>query len=246
MSIQDKIEEIKKKGYELDFGTVFNLALENYKKIALYAGSLLLLFFAILLGILIVSMGGLKAFFGFFKPENITTLNNNVDFIIIYTTSVIVFSSLSSPFFAGLIKMVRCAKTDEAFHVSSVFEFYKAPYFKELVGATFLISVSNTFLTYVLDYSGNQLLGFVVSIAISGFTLLTIPLIIFSDMKAITAIKSSILIVSKQPLVILGLMIMAILFSIIGFIGCIVGVFFTIPLVYAMYYAIYESIIGFE
>ena len=32
---QDRIEEIKKNGYTLDFGNVFNHAFENYKKIAL-------------------------------------------------------------------------------------------------------------------------------------------------------------------------------------------------------------------
>lgn len=245
MSIQDKIEEIKKKGYELDFGSVFNLTLENYKKIAVYAGSLLLLFFSIIIGILIVSMG-LKAFFELFKPENIIALSTNTDFIIINLVSSILFTSLSSPFFAGLLKMVRCAKMDEEFHFSTVFTFYKTSHFKELVGATFLISSCSTLLSYALEYSGNPLLGFVISIVISGFTLLTIPLIIFSDMKAITAIKSSVLIVSKQPLVIIGLMIMAMLLAIVGFLGCFVGVFFTMPFVYAMYYTIYESIIGFD
>lgn len=245
MSIQDKIEEIKKKGYELDFGTVFNLAFENYKRIALYAGSLLLLFFAIIIGILIVSMG-LKAFFDMFKPENIIALSNNLDFIIINLVSSILFTSLTSPFFAGLLKMVRCAKMDEEFHFSTAFEFYKSPYLQKLVGATFLISSCSTLLSYALEYLGNPLLGFVISIIITGFTLLTIPLIIFGDMKAITAIKSSVLIVSKQPLVIFGLMIIAVLLSFVGFIGCVVGVFFTIPFVYAMYYSIYESIIGFE
>jgi hypothetical protein len=245
MSIQDKIEEIKKKGYELDFGTVFNLAFENYKRIALYAGSLLLLFFAIIIGILIVSMG-LKAFFDMFKPENIIALSKNFDFIIINLVSSILFTSLTSPFFAGLLKMVRCAKLDEEFHFSTVFEFYKSPYLQNLVGATFLISSCSTLLSYALEYLGNPLLGFVISIVISGFTLLTIPLIIFGDMKAINAIKSSVLIVAKQPLVILGLMILAALLSFVGFIGCVVGVFFTVPFVYAMYYTIYESIIGFE
>ena len=42
--IKDRIAEIKKNGYQLDFGTVFEHAFENYKKIALYAG---LLFFCV-------------------------------------------------------------------------------------------------------------------------------------------------------------------------------------------------------
>ena len=42
--IKDKIEEIKANGYQIDFGTVFEHAFENYKKIALYAGLMLLVF----------------------------------------------------------------------------------------------------------------------------------------------------------------------------------------------------------
>ena len=41
---KDKIEKISTNGYELDFGTVFENAFENYKKIALYAGLMLLVF----------------------------------------------------------------------------------------------------------------------------------------------------------------------------------------------------------
>ena len=41
-STKKRIEEIKNNGYELDFSDVFNHAFENYKKIALYAGLMLL------------------------------------------------------------------------------------------------------------------------------------------------------------------------------------------------------------
>lgn len=45
---KDKIEKISTNGYELDFGTVFEQAFENYKKIVLYSGLMLLVFFVIL------------------------------------------------------------------------------------------------------------------------------------------------------------------------------------------------------
>lgn len=249
MSKKDRIEEIKTKGYDLDFATVFNIAFENYKKIALYAGSMILVFmvllFALIAGILI-SIYGIPSFLAMLKPENLKAENLSETKSLIFIASNIVFTSLTSPFFAGLIKMARCAKTDEEFHVSTVFEFYKAPYFKELFGATFLISIASVFSSLALNNSGNELISAFISIVITIFTLLTIPLIIFSDMKAIAAIKSSCIIVSKHPILILGLMLMAFLGSIVGLIGCFIGIFFTIPFMYSMYYAIYESIIGFE
>ncbi len=249
MSRKDRIEEIKMNGYDLDFATVFNSAFENYKKIALYAGSMILVFmvvlFASIAGILI-SIYGLPTFMTILKPENLKAENLSETKSLIFIGSNIVFTSLTSPFFAGLIKMARCAKIDEEFHVSTVFEFYKAPYFKELFGATFLISMASVLSSLALKNPGNELISIIISIAITIFTLLTIPLIIFSDLKAIAAIKSSCIIVSKRPIVILGLMLMAFLGAIVGLIGCFIGVFFTIPFVYSMYYAIYESIIGFE
>jgi hypothetical protein len=32
----------------------------------------------------------------------------------------------------------------------------------------------------------------------------------------------------------------------VGFIGCCIGVFFTLPFMYSMYYAMYNDIIGFD
>jgi hypothetical protein len=40
--------------------------------------------------------------------------------------------------------------------------------------------------------------------------------------------------------------VVAIIGSMVGFIGCCVGVFFTLPFIYSMYYAIYSEIIGFD
>jgi hypothetical protein len=49
---KNRIEEIKANGYQLDFSNVFNLAFENYKKIALYAGSLILVFYFVIFAML--------------------------------------------------------------------------------------------------------------------------------------------------------------------------------------------------
>jgi len=61
MTRKEKIEAICTKGYQLDFGTVFESAFENYKKIALYAG-LMLLVFSILMSIIL--MAGLISYIG--------------------------------------------------------------------------------------------------------------------------------------------------------------------------------------
>lgn len=254
---QEKIEEIKTNGYQIDFGNVFNLAFENYKKIALYAG-LMIFVFSVILGLLaggIVILGILLSIFDVaalkeltesMKPENIKPEMFSVNFILINLAITVVVNCLISPFPAGLIKMAHYAEKDEEFHVSTIFEYFKAPYFKELIIATFVITMFRSGLSTLLEIAHIEFVGVLTTIAIWLLSFLTVPLIIFGNLKAVDAIKSSMIIVSKQPLVLLGLLIVSFIASMVGFIGCCIGVFFTIPFMYSMYYAIYASIIGID
>ena len=245
---KEKIEEIKTNGYQIDFGNVFNHAFENYKKIALYAG-LMIFVFAILLGFLaagiVISTFGVSALnqkiLEDLRVENFTGLH-----LAIYLILGILFNCLLVPFLAGLIKMAHSAEKDEEFHVSTVFQYYKNPYFQELVISAFIITIFSTGLSEMFKLVGIEIIGALLSAVISFFTFLTIPLIIFGNLKAIDALKSSMIIVSKQPLVLLGLIIVSRIASIVGFIGCCIGIFFTIPFIYSMYYVIYISIIGID
>lgn len=246
---QNRIERIKNNGYELDFGIVFNHAFENYKKIALYGGLVLFVFFFLLS---IVAFGAIIAIFGsaatleFLKPENLRPEVLSLStLIIISAVSVLIGSSLS-PFTAGLIKMAYCAERDEEFHVSTMFEFFKAPYFKELFIATLLVSTVSSTLSVIIDYAQIPILGFVNTLTVSLFTILMIPLIIFGKLKAVEAIQTSLMIVSKQPLILLGLIVVGTFAIMVGLIGCCIGIFFTFPFIYSLYYVIYSEIIGFE
>lgn len=247
--LKTRIEEIKTNGYKLDFGTVFENALANYKKIAVYAGSMLLLF-SFIFGILILTVT--LAFFDTntiienlkpekFKPE---TFTGNV--LLIYMTSVILLTCLLSPFQAGFLKMADCGEKDEEFNVSTIFEYYKPPYFGNIVLATLIITLINSGLSTVFNVAGIELAASFTSFAISLLTLLTIPLIIFGKLNAIEAIQSSISIILKQPFLILGLLIIAVLGALVGLMAFCIGIFFTIPFIYSMEYSIYSSIIGVD
>ena len=248
-SNKDRIQELKTNGYQLSFEAVFNLAFENYKKIVVYAG-LLFLVSAVLLGMLafviIAFTFGIENFQEFIKPENLDPNNFSDEFLMIYIGSVTLFSCLVSPFFAGIIKMAHCAEIDEEFHVSTAFQYYQFQYFKSLFLATVLITILNMGVSSVVDLSGLPILGFLASLAISLLNVLTVPLIIFRNFKALEAINTSFTLVSKQPLVLLGLLTVTYLFCITGVFMFFIGLFFTLPLLYSMYYAIYKSIIDFE
>lgn len=250
-SINNRIEVIKNNGYQLDFGTVFESAFENYKKIVLYAG-LMLLVFTILLAI--VFFAGLILYVGIENLEDFgeklkqfSTLKVlPLDIAIPLNLGSIVFSALISPFMAGFLKMADCGEKGEEFHVSTMFTYYNAPFFTTIFIAVFLITSISTGFTLLLSYAGFNFIGSVISMLISFMTLLTMPLIVFGKLNAIEAIQSSMALVSKQPLILLGLIIVAGIGVALGLFGFCIGVFFTFPFMYSMNYVIYKTIVGID
>lgn len=246
-----RIEEIRSKGYQLDFGTVFEHAFENYKKIVLYAG-LMLLVFSIVLAI--VTMAGLISYVG---VENLEEFGNKMkqmsnskvmptEIAIPLNAGLLLFSALINPFMAGFLKMADCGEKGEEFHISTMFTYYKFPYFFNIFIAVSIIGVLGTGMAMLLESAGFSFIGTLITTLISFVTFLTIPLIVFGNLNATEAIKSSIIIVSKQPLVLLGLLIVAVIAGIIGVFGLCIGVFFTMPFMYSMNYVIYKTIIGID
>ena len=250
MNVTEKrIEEIKREGYDLDFTTVFGNAFENYKKIALMVGlfSLLLgLAFLVLFAVGFVLIYGMKdaSFFENMNAEQMQPENFSTPFLIIYLVSVIFLTALFSPITAGFIKMARDGAKGQDVSFGTAFEYYSKPFFKEIFIAIVILTFFTTTFSFLLTLVGIQFLGGIISLIISFFTFLAIPFIIFGNLKAIEAIQASVVVVSKQILILLGLAIVGILFSFMGMIACCIGIIFTMPIIYSLYYCIYDEVIG--
>jgi hypothetical protein len=243
-STLNQIEDIKNNGYSLDFSDVFNHAFENYKKIALYAGLILLVIFILFsfLGSgILISLYGVdhfnQAFFETFRNQD-----PDQKTVITYIVISICINVFFSPFEAGFLKMADCAEKDETFNFSTIFTYYKAPHFYRIFAAILLINLLSGIISIGFYLIEIPIIDSLLSLTISLFTSLTLPLIIFGNLNATDAIKSSITIVSKQPLVIILLFIVSIIASLVGFIGFCICVVFTIPIIYSVKYAIYSSI----
>lgn len=248
-SIKERIEEIKTNGYQLDFGTVFENAFENYKKIALYAGLMFLVFFilfSILTAIGILSYVGIENMEEFNEKliHFSETKNQPLSLTLQINTVIILLSGILIPFMAGFLKMANCGEKGEEFHVSTMFSYYKTPYFFNILFAKFSIAFFNLGLSILFEFAGFAIIGTIVTLSIAFLTFLTIPLIVFGKLNAFEAIKSSVTIVSKQPLVLLGLIIVSGIGATIGIFGFFIGISFTFPFIYSMEYIIYDSIIG--
>ncbi|WP_298220479.1 hypothetical protein [Flavobacterium sp.] len=244
---KQNIEDIKANGYNIDFGTVFNNAFENYKKIALQGGVavlIIVILMCILCGLIAVGAVGMALTtnsLSQFRVENLSIM-----WLVPYIIVIILVTAIASPINAGLIKMAKCAAKAEAFSVGTAFDYYRGSYFKEIVMAAIIISLFSSMFSVGLQWLGFQLLGFVLSLSVSVLTFLTIPLIIFGNLKAMEAIEGSIIIVSKQFFILLALMIVSAFFMMLGLFGFCIGIFFTVPFMYSMYYSVYTEIMGDE
>lgn len=246
-TVQNRIAEIKQNGLDIDFSRIFENAFENYKKIALIGGLTILLFTFLMMAI---GVGGFAFFWGFgtltdtlknFDPQNFSFLH-----AILYVTIIALISGLTSPFSAGILKMAHYAAKGDDFSIGTAFEYYASSHFKELFLATFCISIWTIGINTLLEYQGIRFVGAIITYIISFFTFLTIPLIIFGNLNALEAIQASFTVVSKQFLILLGLLIVAVIMSCLGLIGFCIGIFFTIPFMYSMNYSIYNDSIGIE
>ncbi len=245
MQTKQTLQELKANGYYIDFGTVFNNAFENYKKIALNAGLAILLvtiLIVMLFGFLAVGIIGLAVStdsLAQFKVENMSML-----WLAGYMFTLVILTALVSPLNAGLIKMAQSAFKGENFSVGTIFHYYQTVYFKELVMAALVIALFSTSFSVGLQWVGFPLLGMLMSFFVSTLTFLSIPLIIFGNLTAMEAIEGSIIVVSKQFFILLALLIVSTIFMLVGIFGFCIGLFFTLPFIYAMHYSIYSEILG--
>nr|WP_294779374.1 hypothetical protein [uncultured Flavobacterium sp.] len=241
-----QIEDIKKNGYSLDFASVFNHAFENYKKIALYSG-LIILVFSILaamafMGVMIAYFGVgsiTKDFFTDLENQNFTGIE-----LVVQTVVVSSIAGITAPFGAGFLKMADSADKDIQFNVSTIFNYYRSPYFGQLFVAAFIPALVGTALSNFIDSFGVFYVGNVISFMVSYFMYLAIPLVVFGNLSALDAIKSSIIIVTKNPLNIFAFFIIGFLGSLIGIFACCVGILFTVVFNSSMTYATYFGIFG--
>jgi hypothetical protein len=181
------------------------------------------------------------------KMKQMSTLKEMpLDIAIPLNAGLLLFSAIISPFMAGFLKMADCGEKGEEFHVSNMFSYYKFPYFLNIIISVFIVGILSTGLAMLLENVGLSFVGTVTNLLISFLTFLAIPLIVFANLNATEAIKYSILLVSKQPLVLLGLVIVAAIGSVLGIFGLCIGIFFTYPFMYSMNYVIYKSIIGID
>lgn len=243
-SLQDAVQY----GYNLDFGIVFEKALGNFKKIFLVAGLayiiLTVIFVALFFGFFSLIMGAVS--FTESMANFATYATSSITATLIYLGITALITAIASPIAAGFLKMSYLADKDKDFSIGTIFEYYKSSHFKDILIASLIITLFSNGLAIAFEYAGLGTIGNIVSYIIAFFTFLTIPIIIFSNYSGVDAIGASVKLVLKQPLILLGLLIVAFIIVILGVIGLCIGIFFTLPFYNSITYTIYSSIVSLD
>ena len=244
-TIEQKIQEITTKGYNLEFAPIFDQSIANFKKIALPAG-LALLIFSIVVGILFG--GGFALFIGVTSiAENMANFNiSNFSIlgIIGYFISLIIVSTVVAPFYCGILKMAHLANNNDDVSIVTAFDYYKSNHLKEIVLATVYISLFSVSITILLELLNKPFIGNVMAALVSFWTIFVNPLIIFGQLNATEAIGTSLKIVSKKSFLLLGLLTVGLIVGCLGIFGFCIGVCFTMPFIFSMKYVLYKNIIN--
>ena len=244
---KSKIAEIKKNGYDLNFDPTFSFAFNLYHKIALNAGLVMLMLgiavFIIVMVIIfsVIGIDNLSHPANRFDPNNLTGL-----YLVLYIFGTAIYTAIIGVLSAGILKMVHCADIKEDFSIGTAFDYFNSKYFKELFLGLALLTIVSATQSTLFSMLGVEFIGIIISIILAILTSIVIPLIVFGNLKAIDAIFGSIIVISKNFLMVFVLIIVAYILSLAGIIACGVGMFFTIPFISAMHYSIYVHSVGVE
>ena len=241
------IEQKLRNGYPLELGKLIDESFATFKKTFLIAG----------LGMIIISivmvvlyLGILGAIFGFSNftetMTSIETMTNNTSFIIGNAIVTMFFSALFAPITAGFIHLNHLANTNQEVQIGTIFDFYKAPFFNQIFISYLVIGFTTAVITAGFSLLGYEIINSIIQIIIALFTVFTIPLIIYGKQNYLDAITKSAQLFIKQPFIIIIALFIAFIGMLLGIFALCIGIIFTVPYLYSMYYAIYAQSVGFQ
>ncbi|NER13916.1 hypothetical protein GWK08_10725 [Leptobacterium flavescens] len=248
MKNKERIDRILQNGYELDFGDVFNKSFEVYKKsiwmillgilvVGMITAVLVILLFSVIFGIQLNDFISLD--------PAVSTIGGSVSYFLSTTLFGIVIAALLGPVNAGFLKVCKDAKDNKEPSFSSIFQYYSSEYLGNIIVATVILSIVSGVFSFISQFMLSMLfLNYIFSIIFSTLTVLIIPLIIFKDFNAMQAIEYSIKLVSKNFLMVFLLILVGTLASFLGVFLCGIGILFSLPFLYAVYFCTYDAIVG--
>uniref|UniRef100_UPI00404A0CC9 hypothetical protein n=1 Tax=Flavobacterium sp. TaxID=239 RepID=UPI00404A0CC9 len=224
-----------------DFNVIFEKSFELYKKVFAQTGIVILLFSIIQI---LVASSIQYFFYGF---SVFTTTTTEFDFSN-YSTLTLLGATLASatlvgftsPMLASVFGMCQHYITHKTQPPISAFDYYQNPIFGKIFAYSFGMQAFNELIVLLFDRLSIDFVAYVIIVPINLLLIVTIPILLFRKLDIAKSINLSLKITTKQPFLILLLLIVACLFAIAGIFALCIGIIFTIPIYYIVIYRIYE------
>ena len=249
--VQDKIAQ----GITYNFDKFFADGWRIFKKTALpIAGVTFLLAIPVLIiyAILGPFLFGIESFDQYMRiakhdPYFMQRLTRSPMYLLKQGLLSMIFGVAFAPINAGMLKMCREADKTGEVNFGSAFAYYKAPYYGKLVILTLIMSIGSSVTSYVFGFIPilGSLINLAVILCMYVFLAYVQPLIIFGNADLGKAFSLSFALSSKKFGAVLGFGLLFGLLGGLGFIGCCIGVFFTIAFIPTCGYLLYKHAIGF-
>jgi hypothetical protein len=236
--LMDKINNAK----QLDFSDIISDTIELFKKVWL-KGLIVVLF--VLISALCIAF--LFSLIGVAPALNTDIFNDGFDIKEIasfYSTSAIygipqnmLLSTLNLAFVAAFYRICKQIVSGESSY-DDYFYFFKKEYFTKV----FMLGIIYTCIATIAQF-----------LCIIPYIYAFVPLSYFAvilahnpDLSEGEIVKASFALGNKKWLITFGTMIVAILIAMLGLLGCIIGIIFTVSIIYLPSFLIYKDAIGFD
>lgn len=252
-NLKQIIQNINENGYLVQPFGVMREAFEYYKRTLLLTATTMLLF--ILLASFIGSYAMIQT--GFLDatatPEEIQIqLLGLVDqlteppLLFYYLAITIVVNALTSILVAGYYKINSEAALNKTPKFLSVFKYFFSIKGVYIFIIQLVINLAGVFISTLLKDVNLEMVSVIITWLINMLTVFTTPLIIFGKMSPFTALKTSINVVNKQPIPIMLTLILNYFLASSGLFFFLIGVLFTVPYLFSVYFTLYKQIIGYN
>lgn len=250
-NLKDILANIKQNSYVLAPFQVMSEAFTYYKKtFFLVLTSLLLTIFAFS----IIGSAILGQFITLDKNpdvlqeqvQELTSLMTQEPYLYYYLAFFVVFTALGNILIAGFYKVNADIALNKVPSFLSAFKYFFSIKGLYVFIAHLLIAIVFMGVTIPLRLMNLEMVSMVINWLISTLTIFTIPLIIFGHLNPISAIKNSIMVVNKQPIPIILTIVLNYFFLISGLLFFVVGIFFVLPYLFAVYFVLYKQVIGYN
>lgn len=244
----DKLFEKIENCRSLDFGDIFSKSIELFKKVWLQGFLHLLISFLVMLPLIfvmyipVIALAGVSSGYESGYLDEYPGEGLSIGLMALFIILVLIVSIVASAVQFGITAhfYITCKQVDLGFsETSSYFIFLKGQYLRKVLllsVATFGIALLAITLCYF------PLFYVIVPLQLLGVLFAFNPEIEVSDL-----IKASFKLGNKKWLLVFGLVwVSSMLASMVGFIMCFVGVFFTSSFALLPVYFVYKDAIGFE